>query len=116
MGILAKLFGSDKIIQAGIDGIDAMVYTDEEKVTDKLSLLKLYEPFKIAQRWLMVIVSAPYMLCWVVTFIATFFGVDTMHQEAMLEGSVGNVFWTISGFYFGGGLVEGAIKTYKGNK
>jgi len=50
MGILSKLFGSDKIIDAGINGIDAMVFTDQEQSNAKLAFLKLYEPFKIAQR------------------------------------------------------------------
>ena len=31
MGILGKLFGSDKVIDAGISGIDKAFYTDEEK-------------------------------------------------------------------------------------
>ena len=67
MAFWSKLFGSDKIISAGINTIDKIVYTDEEKADNKLSLLKLYEPFKLAQRLLAVIYSIPYAICWLVT-------------------------------------------------
>ena len=36
MGILGKLFGSDKVIDAGISGIDKVFYTDEEKAENRL--------------------------------------------------------------------------------
>ena len=42
MGIWSSIFGSDKIIDAGISGIDAMVFTDEEKSSAKMRFLKLY--------------------------------------------------------------------------
>ncbi len=31
MSFFSRLFGSDKIIDAGFNGIDAMIFTDEEK-------------------------------------------------------------------------------------
>jgi hypothetical protein len=113
MSFWGTLFGSETIVQAGIDGIDKIVYTDEEKADNKLLFLKAYEPFKLAQRFLMMIVGIPYMTCWLATFIVSFYSVDVTFQTAMLEGNVGSVFWTIAAFYFGGGLLEGGIKAYK---
>lgn len=115
MAFWGKLFGSDSVVQAGIDGIDKIVYTDEEKVDNKLLLLRAYEPFKLAQRFLMLIVGIPYMLCWLITFLLSFFtSIDMESQIALLDGRIGDVFLIIAGFYFGGGLVEGGIKAIKG--
>ena len=69
MGLLARLFGDDKIIDAGINGIDAMVFTDEEQSKAKMAFLKLYEPFKIAQRYIAMTFCPAYIFCWVLTFI-----------------------------------------------
>lgn len=114
MSFWGKLFGSDNVVQAGIDGIDKMVYTDEEKVDNKLLILRAYIPFKLAQRFLMMIVGIPYMSCWLITFILSFTSVSVTVATAMLEGRIGDVFLVIAGFYFGGGLIEGGIKAVKG--
>ena len=58
MGIWNSLFGNDKIIDAGINGIDQMVFTDEEKSSAKMKFLKLYEPFKLAPTYLSAAVVA----------------------------------------------------------
>ena len=113
MSFWGTLFGSETIVQAGIDGIDKIVYTDEEKADNKLRLLKAYEPFKLAQLFLMMIVCIPYMFCWLVTFIISYTSIDITSQTVLLEGRVSIVFWTIAAFYFGGGLLEGGIKAYK---
>ena len=112
MAFWSKLFGSDKIISAGINTIDKIVYTDEEKVDNKLSLLKLYEPFKLAQRLLAVIYSIPYAVCWLVTFIASFW-IDVSVQRELLLGEMFYINITILGFYFGSGAVEGVISKFK---
>lgn len=109
MNLLGKLFGSDKVISAGINGIDSIVYTDQEKAENKLLLLKAYEPFKIAQRFLALIFGVPYALGWFVTFISSFWiEVDT--QLALLSGDMGVAVALILGFYFGGGAAESFFK------
>ena len=119
MGIWSKLFGSDKIIDAGIDGIDAMVFTDEEKSSAKMSFLKLYEPFKVAQRWLSIVVSVPYVLVWSLvgmSLIADMWiksGIDIKPITAFLQGDMGTTFILINTFYFGGGALEGIVRRFK---
>lgn len=120
MGIFSRLFGSDKVVQAGIDGIDKAFYTSEEKAEDSLkrlsmkeALLKAYEPFKIAQRYMMIIVGIPYVTAWTFAFFVGFFMTVPDTATALLEGRMGDVFYIIAGFYFGGGLIEGAVKAVK---
>ena len=116
MGILSKLFGSDSIIDAGINGIDAMVFTDQEQSKAKLAFLKLYEPFKLAQRYLAMTFCPAYIACWVLTFIievADIFMVKDLNTDTlyeMLQGDITLMVTLILGFYFGGGAVEGIVK------
>lgn len=112
MGIWDSLFGSDKVINAGISGLDAIVFTDEEKSKAQQEFLKLYEPFKLAQRYLAVIFSIPYALAWITTFIASFFA-DVDKQLLLLNGDIGSIVGAIVSFYFLGGVVNGLLKIRK---
>tara|TARA_R110002153_G_scaffold173631_3_gene326423 strand:- start:2323 stop:2691 length:369 start_codon:yes stop_codon:yes gene_type:complete len=119
MGLLARLFGDDKIIDAGINGIDAMVFTDEEQSKAKMAFLKLYEPFKIAQRYIAMTFCPAYIFCWVLTFIIEVIDVfmvkdlntDTLYK--LLQGDVAWMVILILGFYFGGGAVEGVVTRFR---
>jgi len=109
MGILGKLFGSDKVVGGVVDGvyngIDKLAYTPEEKADNFRGMLKLYEPFKIAQRLLALTFSIPYMLAWLGTFTASFW-VNVDVQYKLLNGDVGSVVMLIVAFYFAGGVAD----------
>jgi hypothetical protein len=107
--MINKIFGTKKVIDAGINTIDALVHTSEEKSKAQRIFLKLYEPYKLAQRWLATIILPPYMLCWVVAFMASFF-TDTADQQALLDGKIGDTVILIAAFYFGGGAAESVFK------
>ena len=112
MGFFSRLFGSDKIIDAGVNGIDAMIFTDEEKSNAKMQFLKLYEPYKLAQRYLALIYSIPYALGWLVTLIASFF-IDVALQIELLKGDAFYINIVILSFYFGGGAASGVVEKLK---
>ena len=61
-GLLGKLFGSDKVIGKAVDGVyngvDKLFYTDEEKADNWRLAMKVYEPFKLAQRLILFKLSA----------------------------------------------------------
>lgn len=111
MGILSSLFGNSNVVTKAADGIydglDAAIYTDEEKVENRKAFLKLYEPFKIAQRLLALIFGVPYALGWFITFICSFFVDDVTYQLELLSGPMGEVVLAIVAFYFLGGVVNG---------
>jgi len=123
MAFWSKLFGSDKIIDAGISGIDAMIFTDEEKSSAKMKFLKLYEPFKLAQRYLAMTFCPAYVFMWVVTgllevaniFIVAFTdkSLDIAVMYKLLSGDFAMMVLLILGFYFGGGAVEGIVNRFK---
>ena len=48
--ILGTIFGSKKVVDASISGIDKLVFTNEEKADTHLKFLEAYKPFKLAQR------------------------------------------------------------------
>lgn len=113
--MLGKLFGSDKVVGKAVDGvyngIDKLFYTDEEKKDNFKILLKLYEPFKIAQRFLSLIFGIPYAIAWFITFVASFYR-DVDAQMTLLGGDMGMIVLVIIGFYFAGG----AIPNMRGKK
>lgn len=122
MGIWSSLFGSNKIIDAGINGIDQMVFTDEEKSLAKMKFLKLYEPFKLAQRYIAMTFCPAYIFMWIITgmleatniFIVAFsnrsLNTDVMYK--LLSGDISVMVIIILSFYFGGGAVEGVVKRF----
>lgn len=118
--VLGKLFGSDKVIDGAMKGIDAIVYTDEEKANMELSkakvkieLLGAYAPFKIAQRYLAIMFSGAYIF---LMGIAAGMALLELKYQPILDVvevfSLGYIVLAIVTFYFGGGLVSSA----KGNK
>jgi hypothetical protein len=111
MNLIGKLFGSDKAISKAVDGIydglDALVLTPEERLENFNTQLKLYEPFKVAQRLLACIFGIPYSLAWFVTFCASFVLDDITPQIELLTGTMGQIVLAIVAFYFVGGVVDG---------
>lgn len=118
MGLFSKIFGSDSHIKKGFDLIDEAFHTSQEKAEDvrkvisqKIDLLKAYEAFKIAQRFLAVIYSVPYVLAWFITFCVSFIS-EVDRQIELLSGDIGMINLIIISFYFGCGAIEGVIKRY----
>jgi len=117
MKLFGKLFGSDKVIDGAIKGIDAAFYTEEEKAKSlenrmslKCTLLAAYKPFKLAQRFLAMLYGIPYVSAWFITWGASFF-IDVSKQYEMLSNSdlaMANLI--ILGFYFAGGFGESVFK------
>lgn len=113
MSFWGKLFGADNVVDAAIKTGDAIFYTDEEKADYKLNLLKAYEPFKLVQRYLALIVFIPYVTAWFVCFIASFW-VDTSGQLALLaQSDIGTIALMIAGLYFGGGAINSFVRKGK---
>ena len=84
MGIFSDIFSVksvDNIVDAVIDTGDALVYTAEEKanaeqlkVDTKLKMLPLYEPFKLAQRYISFVFTINFVVAfWVAVILFTFF-------------------------------------------
>lgn len=112
MNIFGKLFGSEKVVDGVFKGIDSAFFTQDEKAGHFLSLLKAYEPFKITQRFLSLVVGMPYVMVWLLAAVLIAFGdMETGKILAQWNNdTLGTPFAIILAFYFGGGMVEGIIK------
>jgi len=115
MNLLKKLFGSSDLVKAGIEGLDAVFFTYEEKAKFRLELMRAYEPFKLAQRLLALTFCIPYALGWLAVFIASFW-LNTEQQIALLSGDMALAVGIILSFYFGGGFIEGVLGKAKIDK
>lgn len=129
-GVIKSLFSPGDISK----GIDAAVYTNEEKADNFKSLLGLYEPFKKAQRLLALTLSLPFvfihLLAAFVWSVSSFF--DPCLAESVCKASqlvstatdlstwnnetLGTPVALILGFYFGGGAVEGVARSIVNRK
>ena len=116
---IGKLFGKDSLTDRAADGIDKVWFTGEEKADYMLKFLKAYEPFKIAQRFLALIVGIPYAIFvsigLMMVVIGGIFGMEPLGASginviSMTNQALGIHFSIILGFYFGGGMIEGAIR------
>lgn len=111
INLIKSLFNSDStLVQAGIAGVDKVVLTEEEKRDWFISVMKAYEPFRKAQRFLALIFCPPYVLAWLIAFFSSFW-TDTTHQFNLLNGPMGTIVGIIAAFYFGGGFIEGTART-----
>ena len=109
-GLFAKIFGSSKVINGAVDGIDKMFYTNEEKAEQKIKLLAAFEPFKLALRFLSMTISIPYVLMAMSAFVSSFW-VDVTKQIEILDGKLGWAFTIVVAFYFADG-----VGVFKGKK
>jgi hypothetical protein len=123
-----SLFSSEKLLDNVSSGIDKAFHTTEEKRENFNTMLALYQPFKIAQRYLAMIFCIPYAILFLFvaisamgTFIAGFWfpntepmwgNIDKMLD--ILKGDIGTIVFTIVVFYFGGGALEGVVERIKG--
>jgi len=116
-----------KTIDTAVDGIynsvDMAFYTDEEKakavqkaVDTKLKMLPLYEPFKLAQRYMAFAFTVNFILAFWVCVLIWMFGTKEQVTEFLGIVSTFQLGWimlTIVAWYYGGGFVESAKKSIK---
>lgn len=140
MGLWSSLFGTDDVVKKTVDGIyngvDAAVYTAQEKAQYFLDLLKHYEPFKLAQRLIALCIISTYLFVWVIAGIllvaSVFFDPNIpddaaaayISKSAQLVAAskqlaadnneiLGMPTGFIVAFYFAGGAIEGVVARYR---
>ena len=124
--ILSNIFGSNNALKKGMSMIDEAFYTDSEKAVDKqkaidnaskhrIELMKSYEPFKLAQRYIALSFVFVYLFVMLNGIMAELYGfveVENVVQARKFAENMylGPIVLMIVSFYFGGGLVN-SIKT-----
>jgi len=122
LGILSSILGSGDVIKKGMDLIDDIHTSDEEEIKAKskakVDLMKSYEPFKIAQRYIALMFTAVFIFIMLNGILGSLYGwIDIANVEAAKKFAnemwLGEIMLSIVGFYFGGGLAN-SIKGRKG--
>jgi len=113
MSILAKILGTGDVISKGMELIDSIHTSDEEEIAAKskakVDLLNAYSGFKVAQRYLALLFSVPYVCTFILVMVLTMMGVDTLAvKEVLKEFYIGETVMLIVAFYFTGGVVDSA--------
>lgn len=121
-GVLAKIFGSDKIIEGGLKLIDDLHTTTEEEIQAKAKaksdLLSAYAPFKLAQRYLAMMFTAMFLFIMANGVVGALYGVIEMSnveaaKQFASEMWLGEIMLAIVGFYFGGGFADSIARKGK---
>jgi hypothetical protein len=120
MKILGKLLGSEKIMSQAAEGLDKIFFTKEEKAEGWLNTLKAYEPFKIAQRLIALMVVGVFLLVFLIAiallFMSIWFETTADLGKTIAELNVSTLGLSVAiiiGFYFAGGAAEGIINKFK---
>ena len=120
MGVWSSIFGSGDVIKHGFDLIDKLHTSDQEmveaKVKGKVDLLNAYAAFKIAQRVLAFVFCANFIAAFWIVLLMRLTGHGNTEDVTIVlsEFYIGEIMLTIIVFYFGGGFLEGAVKSKKG--
>lgn len=115
MGIFSSILGTGKVVEQGMDLIDKKFPTDvemiEAKTQAKVDLMESYQGFKVAQRYLAILFSSTFVVCFFLVLGRGLLGYDnTMVLETVREFQIDVVTMIIVAFYFGGGAAEGMIR------
>lgn len=120
---IGKIFSPGELGKSIVSGVDKSILTKEEGVDYHKEFLKLYEPYKIAQRFLALMFTATYLFIHLLTAIAHFVLVLLKESvEHVIElyhynnEGLGTIVLVIISFYFGGGAIEGVVKRYRAKK
>ena len=123
MKILGKILGSDKAIEYAAKGIDKAFFTKQEKSENWIGTLKAYEPFKLTQRLLSLLVGCVYLFVWLlcaIMMVSSYWLSDMMEISKTLakhnHETLSLSFALIVGFYFAGGAAEGIIRKIKSKR
>ena len=126
MGIFSKIFGNNEVVKKGMNLIDEAFYTDDEKDTNKIEkikqkieIIKSYEPFKLAQRYIAVIVLINFTIAFQTCLILTVVNITTSQNydlksifELLNVFNISTIMIVICSFYFGGGAIESWRKKF----
>ncbi|MEA2098640.1 MAG: hypothetical protein U9P72_00760 [Campylobacterota bacterium] len=109
--MFGNLFGTKEVVNGGINLIDNAFYTDQEKANMKVKLLKAYEPFKIAQRYLAFMFTGSFIIAFLLCLLFYSFNIEYKGILEIIETfNIDMIVVTIIGFYFGGGMLESLKK------
>jgi sterol desaturase/sphingolipid hydroxylase (fatty acid hydroxylase superfamily) len=116
---LGNLFSSESMVDNAMSAVGKMVFTQEEKSDYLLRFLKAYEPFKIAQRLLALSFSSVFLLVYIISVGIFLLGTFAKEEFYVLQAyelmkwntdTLGLTVSIIIGFYFAGGMLEGAVR------
>lgn len=116
-GLLGKIFGSERVIQSGIELIDSFHTSTEEEIAAKtkakVEIMQAYAPFKLAQRVIAFSFTFVYLGCFALVLGFTLAEQTTdadRVREVLSEFGIDTIMLVIAAFYFGGGAAEGILQ------
>ena len=125
IGILKTIFGSGDVIKSGVQLIDSLHTSEEERIeaqtAAQVRLIEAYAPYKLAQRLLMLMFASTFLVMFALVLGMTlFYGAGEARidevRAVLSEFFIGEIMLTIVLFYFGGGATEGVVDRLRSKK
>lgn len=105
--MIAKLFGTDNAVKKQLDDIEKYDIPEEEKIKMRIEVFHYYTPFKIAQRYLALIITLLYVILFVIAAAYQYKGLDYQGIITISKAfEIGLVMLAVASFYLGGGAIE----------
>jgi hypothetical protein len=117
MPFLGKILSPEKLMDGVGKGVDKFFDGQGDKAERFTELLKLYEPFKLAQRVLAFMFTGVYLFSHLAALAILYWNKEL--SELIWNKTNDNLLYivlTIVAFYFSGGVINGAIKRFSKSK
>ena len=114
---IKTILGTGDVVSKGISLIDSFHTSPTElieaKVNAKATLLRAYAPFKVAQRFLAIVFTCTFLASFMLVLVMVLGGWGNVAdvKELLAEFYLPEIEFTIIVFYFGGGFLEGSLKS-----
>lgn len=112
MSFWANIFGTGNVVEKGLEIADEAFYTDQEKADNFGRLMKIYEPFRLVQRILVLSFCPAYVVLHCAVIIGAFFGMSWAHVGVMINEAFGYPVAAAVTLYLGGGVLEGGVRAF----
>ncbi len=107
MSLFGKIFGSEKAQENVIGRLDNLHFSKQEKSELQYKMIERYEPFKLSQRFIALVLVIPYALSYILFVSLALFGADNglLNKSIQLANDMLHVpVSLIVAFYFAGGV------------
>jgi len=112
MGFWSKIFGTGNVVEKGLEIADEAFYTNQEKAANFERLMKIYEPFKLIQRFMVLIFCVPFALLHTVIIVMAIFGGDVVGIAKMINDAFGYPVAACVSLFLTGGVIEGGVRAW----
>lgn len=111
---IAGLFSNKNVIDNVMSGMDKAWFTNEERAEMQLKFLKAYEPYRLAQRLIALMVTGVWLFSYLAVGVLYATGLEVAEKlMGYVNENMSYPVLMIFGWYFGGAVIQKFAKKDK---